>query len=63
MDQQVEEIMRIEQEQQRRLAALELEHKNKRQSVERDYAEKMLLEQNRKSDLAKTKEQEARSFN
>lgn len=63
MDVEMDEIVRIEQEQQRRLAALELEHKNKRESVERDYAEKILLEQTRKAELAKTKELEARTFN
>lgn len=43
MDKETDEIIKMEQEQARRLAALELEHRSKRESVERDYAEKILL--------------------
>lgn len=38
MDKEVEEITRIEQDQQRKLSELEQQNKSKRESVERDYA-------------------------
>ena len=63
MEQLKKEMLQMEREQVKRLADLEQDHRTKREAVERDYAEKILLEQTRKTELAKTKEQEARTFN
>ena len=62
-DKEVEEINRMEKEQIQKLNKLEMEHKIKRETVEKDYADKIQLEQTRFSELGKTKEAENKKFN
>jgi hypothetical protein len=62
-DKEVEEINRMEKDHIQKLTKLEQEHKIKRETVEKDYADKIQLEQTRFSELGKTKEAENKKFN
>ena len=53
----------MEREQVQKLGRLEQEHKFKRETVEKDYADKIQLEQTRFSQLGKMKEAENKKFN
>ena len=53
----------MEKEHIQKLNKLEHEHKVKRQTVEKDYADKIQLEQTRFSELGKTKQSENKKFN
>lgn len=53
----------MEKDQIQKLNRLELEHKTKRETVEKDYADKIQLEQTRFSELGKMKEAENKKFN
>lgn len=54
-DREMEELNRMEKERIEKLNKLDQEHKNKRETVEKDYADKIQLEQTRFSELGKMK--------
>ena len=53
----------MEKEQSKKLAKLEVEHREKREAVEKDYSDKIQLEQTRFNELGKTREAENKKFN
>lgn len=53
----------MEKEQTKKLLKLEIEHREKREAVEKDYADKIQLEQTRFNELSKTREAENKKFN